>query len=156
DPNAEKLSTEVAQWFPGQAEVDVKRNEHFQFENLGLLSPAYSSLSPQQRLSRNAGRTYHELFKEAKIAHGQGNYEDEIALWNDVVAMSISAIQAAPAVMNRGGAFSAKGDLDRALQDYDYAIELNPGNAGAYVNRAVALGKKGESESAMTDYAKAV
>jgi tetratricopeptide (TPR) repeat protein len=42
------------------------------------------------------------------------------------------------------------------LQDYDQAIELNPGNAGAYVNRAVALAKKGESESAINDYAKAI
>jgi len=156
NPNAGKLSTEVAQWFADQAKVDVKRNKDFQFDNLGLLSPTYRTLSPQQLLSRNGGKTYHELFEEAKLAEDQGNYDDEIALWNEVIAMNISAIQVAPAVMNRGNAYSAKGDLDRALQDYDQAIELNPGSAGAYVNRALALARKGELESAMNDYAKAI
>jgi len=96
------------------------------------------------------------LFQEAQTARNQGNYEEEIALWNDVVAMNISAIGAAPAVMNRGNAYSASGDLDRALQDYNEAIRLDPQNAGAYVNRALALARKGEVEAAMTDYAKAI
>jgi tetratricopeptide (TPR) repeat protein len=154
--NAKNLSMEVAQWFPDKAKVDAKRNKHFQFDNIGLLPPNNLNLSPQQFLSRNAGKTYHQLFEEAKLAHDQGNFEDEIALWNDVVAMNISTIQAAPAVMNRGNAYSAKGDLDRALQDYNQAIEINPENAGAYVNRALVLAKKGDSESAMNDYAKAI
>jgi len=156
DPNADKLSAEVAQWFPDQAEIEAKRNEHFQINDLGLLSPDYRRLSPQQLLSRNAGKTYHQLFQEAKLANEQGNYDDEIALWSEVVAMNISAVQAAPAVMNRGTAYSAKGDLDRALQDYNQAIEMNPENAGAYVNRALALARKGELDCAMNDYAKAI
>ncbi len=49
-------------------------------------------------------------FKKLKLAHNQGNYEDEIALWNDVVTMNLSAIQVAPAIMNRGNAYSAKGE----------------------------------------------
>ena len=97
-------------------------------------------LSSQQFLNRNAGKNYRELFQEAQDATTtRGNYEDEIALWNDVVAMNISAIQVAPAVMNRGNAYSATGDLDKALQDYNEAINLDPKNAGAYVNRALAL-----------------
>ncbi len=83
-------------------------------------------------------------------------YEDEIALWSDVVAMNISATQAAPAVMNRGNAYSANGDPDRALQDYDEAIRLDPENAGGYVNRALALARNGDVAAAMTDYAKAI
>jgi tetratricopeptide (TPR) repeat protein len=155
NPNAEKLWMEVDGWFDNkQAKVDAERKQSFQFNNLGLLSPTGPHLS-QQFLSRNAGKTYHQLFQEAKLAHEQGNYEDEIALWNDVVAMNISAVQAAPAVMNRGTAYSARGDLDRALQDYNQAIELDPRNAGAYVNRALALTRKGEWEPAMNDYAKA-
>jgi tetratricopeptide (TPR) repeat protein len=156
DPNAEKLSTEVAQWFGDQPNVHVKRNEHFQFDDLGLMSPSYRSLSSEQLLSRNAGKTYRQLFEEAKLAQEHGDYDDEIELWNEVLRMDISALQAAPAVMNRGNAYSAKGDLDRALQDYDEAIKLNSSNAGTYVNRALALAKKGKFDSAMNDYAKAI
>src|SRR5436190_10087526 len=88
NPNAEKLWMEVDGWFDNkQKRVDAERKQSFQFDNLGLLSPTGPHLSPQQFLSRNAGKTYHQLFQEAKLAHEQGNYEDEIALWNDVVAM---------------------------------------------------------------------
>lgn len=156
NPNAEKLWMEVDGWFDNkQAKVDAERKQSFQFDNLGLLLRTERRFSPQL-LSRNAGKSYHQLFQEAKLAHEQGNYEDEIALWNEVVAMNISAIQVAPAVMNRGTAYSARGDLDRALQDYNQAIELDPRNAGAYVNRALALARKGEWEPAMNDYAKAI
>jgi tetratricopeptide (TPR) repeat protein len=157
NPNAENLWAEFEGWFANkQPQAGAERKQSSQLENLGLLSPTDRNLSPQQFLSRNAGKTYHQLFQEAKLAHEQGNYEDEVALWNDVIAMNISAIQVAPAIMNRGTAYSAKGDLDRALQDYNLAIELDPGNAGAYVNRGLALGRRGEFESAIEDYAKAI
>jgi tetratricopeptide (TPR) repeat protein len=153
NPNARNLRMEVDKWFADKAKIGAERKQSFHFDNFGLLSPTDQ---PQQFLSRNAGKTYHQLFQEAKLAHGQGNYEDEIVLWNDVVAMNVSAIQAAPAIMSRGTAYLARGDLERALQDYNQAIELDPGNAGAYVNRALALARIGESESAMKDYAKAI
>jgi len=157
DPNAGNLWAEVDGWFDNkQAKADAERKPSFQFDNLGLLSPNERHFSPQQFLSRNAGKTYHQLFQEAKLAHDQGNYEDEIALWNDVVAMDISAIQAAPAMMNRGNAYLANGELYTALRDYDEAIRLDPKNGGAYVNRALALARIGELEPAMNDYAKAI
>ena len=156
NPNAGNLRMEVDEWFADKAKIGAERKQSFYFNNFGLLSPTDPHFSPQQFLSRNAGKTYHQLFQEAKLAHDQGNYEDEIALWNDVVAMNVSAIQAAPAIMNRGTAYSARGDLDRALQDYNQAIELDPRNAGAYVNRALALARMGDSEPAMKDYAEAI
>ena len=70
--------------------------------------------------------------------------------------MNLSAIQVAPAIMNRGNAYSAKGDFDKAMQDYNEAINLDPKNAGAYVNRALALARQGDFEAAMKDYAKAI
>jgi tetratricopeptide (TPR) repeat protein len=147
---------EVDKWFVDKTNIAAERKQSFEFDNFGLSWPTDPHLSPQQFLSRNAGKTYHELFREAQIAHNQGNYEDEIALWNDVVAMNTSAVRVAPAVMNRGSAYSASGDLDRALQDYNEAIRLDPRNAGAYVNRALALAHKGDVDAAMIDYAKAI
>jgi tetratricopeptide (TPR) repeat protein len=157
NPNAGKLLMEVAQWFH-QEQPPTRRglDQNFQSYGFNLMSPADSHLWPRQFVTRNAGKNYHELFQEAQNAHNQGSYEDEIALWNDVVAMNISAIQAAPALMNRGNAYSATGDLDKALQDYNEAIRLDPENAGAYVNRALELARRGELEPAMEDYAKAI
>ena len=156
NPNAENLRMEVDKWFGDKSEIAAERKQSFDFDNFALGWSIDPHLSPQQFLSRNAGKNYHELFREAQAAHNKGSYEDEIALWNDVVAMNISALQAAPAVMNRGSAYSASGDLDRALRDYNEAIRLDPRNAGAYVNRALALARKGSVEAAMVDYAKAI
>jgi tetratricopeptide (TPR) repeat protein len=155
-PNAGNLWMEVDKWFADRAKMSAERKPSFRFDNLGLLSPADARLSPQQFLSRNAGKTYHQLFEEAKLAHDQGNYEDEIDLWDDVAAMNISAIQVAPAIMNRGNAYAANGDLERALRDYDEAINLNPKNAGAYVNRGLALARQGDVEGALKDYGQAI
>jgi len=148
NPNAGNLWMLVDKWFANK--------QTFQFDNLGLLSSSDRHLSPQQLLNRNAGKTYHQMFQEAKLAHDQGNYEDAIALNNDILAMSPSPMLAAAALMNRGNAYAAKGDLDKALQDCNEAIQFDPRNAGAYVDRAFILGKKGRHEEAMADYNEAI
>ncbi len=53
---------------------------------------------------------------------------------------------------NRGNAFSSKGEYDRAIQDYDQSIKLNPNYARAFNNRGVAYQKKGEYDRAMNDF----
>ena len=40
--------------------------------------------------------------------------------------------------MNRGNVFSDKGDNDRAIADYNKAIELDPKVDAAYVSRGAA------------------
>src|SRR5438093_13657838 len=37
--------------------------------------------------------------------------------------------------LNRGNAYSTKGDYDRAIQDFDQAIRLNPNYVPAFFNR---------------------
>ena len=39
---------------------------------------------------------------------------------------------------NRGGAYSKKGDFDRAIEDFNKAIGLNPDDVKAYDNRGMA------------------
>src|ERR1700741_1421759 len=144
NPHAGNLWMQVDKWFTNK--------QTFQFNNLSLLSSSDGHVPPQQLLSRNAGKTYQQIFQEAQLAHDQGNYEDEIALWNAVVAMSPSPILAASALMNRGNAYAAKGDLDKALQDSNEAIQLNPMKAGAYVDLAFIPGKQGRHEEAVADW----
>src|SRR5215471_19185886 len=53
---------------------------------------------------------------------------------------------------NRGNAYMAKGEYDRAVQDYDQSIKLDPNYARAFNNRGVAYQKKGEYDRAINDF----
>ena len=56
----------------------------------------------------------------------------------------------------RGVAHKFKGDFDRALEDYDQAILLNPSFANAYNNRGVIYRLKDEYDRAIRDYDQAI
>ena len=71
-------------------------------------------------------------------------------------AGSQNPLDVAIALNNRGLAFRAKGDIARALADYDAAVQLDPGYAGAYNNRGVTLHDRGEIERAFADYDQAI
>ena len=62
----------------------------------------------------------------------------------------------ATAFDNRGVAYRLKGEYDRALQDYEQAIQLNPSNANAYNNRGIIYRIKGEYGRAIADYDEAI
>ena len=57
---------------------------------------------------------------------------------------------------NRGDAYYKKGQYDRAIQDYDQAIKLNPSNAIAFSARGVAYGNKGQYDCAIQDHDQAI
>jgi lipoprotein NlpI len=56
----------------------------------------------------------------------------------------------------RGAEWSAKGEHDRAIADYDAAIRLNPKSADAFHNRGSAWANKGEPDKAIADYDAAI
>ncbi|RKY13529.1 MAG: hypothetical protein DRP82_05285, partial [Planctomycetota bacterium] len=56
----------------------------------------------------------------------------------------------------RGTVWAEKGDFDRAIEDYDRAIELNPKLAEAYYNRGNAWAMKGEYDRAIEDWTKVI
>jgi tetratricopeptide (TPR) repeat protein len=57
---------------------------------------------------------------------------------------------------NRGRDYLLKGDLDRAIKDYDEAIRLDPNFAIAYINRGIAYNSKGNPYRAIADYNEAI
>ena len=67
-----------------------------------------------------------------------------------------NSIRTTPAFNNRGIVYDHKGEYDRAIADYDRAIELVPNDATAYNNRGVAYGKKGDYDRAIRDYDQAI
>jgi tetratricopeptide (TPR) repeat protein len=56
---------------------------------------------------------------------------------------------------NRGNAYQAKDDKDRAIRDYDEAIRIDPNYAHAYYNRGLAKQAKGDAAGGDADIAKA-
>jgi len=61
----------------------------------------------------------------------------------------------AAALVDSGYEYNSLGQYERAIQDFDEAIRLNPQNAGAYHNRGVAYGRIGKSIEEERDFAKA-
>jgi tetratricopeptide (TPR) repeat protein len=62
----------------------------------------------------------------------------------------------AVAYYNRGNAYKAKGDLDRAIADYNKAIEIDLRYAHAYNNRGIIYKDRGDLDRAMADYNRAI
>ena len=62
----------------------------------------------------------------------------------------------ASAFNNRGFAYLNKGQYDRAIQDLDQAIKLNPRDANAFNNRGRAYNSKGQHDRAIPDLDQAI
>ena len=56
---------------------------------------------------------------------------------------------------NRGVGYLNKGEFDKAIEDFNKAIAINPNYAKAYYNRGVIYYKKWLDEKAISDFRKA-
>jgi len=69
---------------------------------------------------------------------------------------SLKLKEYAKAYNNRGVAYAKLNEYERAIKDYDKAIELNPNYAETYYNRGNAYAKLNKYERAIKDFSKAI
>jgi serine/threonine protein kinase/tetratricopeptide (TPR) repeat protein len=76
-------------------------------------------------------------FYEGVCAERLGRHEEAVLAFTFCTALAAPPRQLAGCLFNRGRAYAAWGRTDRALADYDAALELDPGLGAAALNRAV-------------------
>ncbi|KPK97248.1 MAG: hypothetical protein AMJ95_10125 [Omnitrophica WOR_2 bacterium SM23_72] len=80
-------------------------------------------------------------------------WKDELTLWKDVVNKSG---QKSRPYIQRGNAYFAKGDFERAISDYNKLLEIDSNPFDAYSNRGLAYQNKGDFDRAIFEYNKAL
>jgi tetratricopeptide (TPR) repeat protein len=73
-----------------------------------------------------------------------------------IAAGDRKATALAIAYNNRGNAYAATGEYNRAIQDFDQSIKLDPAYAKPFNNRGVAYARKGEIDLAIEAYGDAI
>lgn len=68
----------------------------------------------------------------------------------------LSPPKLATTLYNRGLNYQGRGDLDRAIQDFDRVIGLRPETSKAFYNRGIAYLNKGEFDRAIQDFDRVV
>jgi len=80
-------------------------------------------------------------------------WHDSVTLWNDVID---KAPTAALAYFNRGSAWGARGDHERAVADFTEVLRLFPTDADSYLNRGRAQDRLGRPDLAVQDFTSAI
>jgi tetratricopeptide (TPR) repeat protein len=96
------------------------------------------------------------FFNEAELCSGT---DPDLAISNCTIVIGNPAYPAkdrAGAHLNRATAWSKKGDLAKAIDDYTHAIELDPSFALAYANRGAMYVALKDDARALPDFQKAI
>ncbi len=94
---------------------------------------------------------------DTKVCVQAADVEQRIAACTRAAALSgQTADVRASAMINRGEAYNAKGDYDRAITDFSEAIRLDPKYGAAYGDRGNAYYGKNDYDHAIVDYDAAI
>ncbi len=101
-----------------------------------------------------------DLTRQFEAARTRKDWDTAIRLGEQILGLDAqqASIRAPLALMHRerGVSYHAKGDYDRALDDFTRAIELAPQNAFCYNQRGVSYHNKGEHDRALADLTRAI
>ncbi len=88
------------------------------------------------------------------LTRGRNNtWKDDSTLWTDVIKTNSTSSKA---YNNRGIFYAGKNLHDRAIADFNRALQLNPESQRAYNNRGAAYLKMGEYDKAIADFRKTI
>jgi tetratricopeptide (TPR) repeat protein len=125
----------MVRWFMTRVDTLTKRRAMIRFFSVAIAFSAFVTM---------AYLTFEQI----------GVWKNSIDLWDYVIDRDTER-DPLPFV-NRGVAFGRMGQIDRAREDFDKAIDANPRIAEAYVNRGVAFGQMGQIDRAREDFDKAI
>ncbi len=85
----------------------------------------------------------------------------QVRIWHDSISLMTRAIELYPDRVsipynNRALAYDRRGELEKALADYDLAIAISPEFADAYINRGILYGETSRFEKAIEDFDRAI
>ena len=81
------------------------------------------------------------------------DYRSGLSIWDDTIAKQPNNWRA---WLGRGVAHGDRSSHDKAISDFNRAIELHPTYTRAYYNRAIMYGKKGRRQKSIDDFGKAI
>jgi tetratricopeptide (TPR) repeat protein len=117
---------------------------------LRLLAAVLSMTVGVQALAQN----YDEFFKKC---YANGDPDQTLIACSAVITKGLDDnIDLATAFKNRGNAYDDKGQFDRAIEDYDQAVTINPRDADAFNSRGTTHSAMGRYDLAILDYDEAI
>ena len=79
-----------------------------------------------------------------------GRYDDAIAAYSHAIELDPKWFD----YLGRGVAYKAKGDLTKAMQNFDSGIAIKPNDPGLYIYRGAVLSRQGDQSAARADFDK--
>lgn len=96
-----------------------------------------------------------EQCRQLAVAEGGADQRIEVCT-RAIESGELSQMILADAYNNRGLAYVAKNDLDRALEDFNRSLKLNPEAASVLADRGMAFGLKDDYAAAVEDFSAAI
>ena len=97
-----------------------------------------------------------DWFEKGKSFFNAKKYDDAIKAYDKAIELDPEPDNAAGAYFGRGVVYNMKGQLDRAIEDFNKSIELYPDYANVYVSRGYVYIKKGQYDKAIMNFNKAI
>ena len=163
DPKNAHAYEERAKIYEQKGDAGKVAHDQAQARSLKLASPETTERKPQSFAANppssklelstlpGSGETPQDIMFKADRALKAGQVDVAIELANKILAMNIPAAPASFAVFFRGDAYLKKGDMERALGDYNESAVLDPMQFRAYLHRALFYARTKEFAKAQSD-----
>ena len=102
------------------------------------------------------GPDYDIYLHRGEAFYRLGRLSEALSDMNAALDVASDERERSAILTNRGATYKEQGELDRALEDLDQAIQLYPQNAAAFHDRGLVHDLRGDHGKAIADYSQAV